>query len=161
DRRAGARDLPAHGREEAEGAAAADRGRCRVMEAQGSEERLGPAPPLELGGGVECTISRVGDDYRDQVVETGHASRLSDIDAMAGLGIKAVRYPILWEWVAPEVPTELNFSWHDERLERLRDRGIKVIAGLLHHGSGPQYTNLLDPEFPDKFARYAAQAALR
>jgi dTDP-4-dehydrorhamnose reductase len=122
---------------------------------------LGAAPPLELWGGVECTISRVGDDYRNQVVETGHATRLSDIDAMADLGIKAVRYPILWEWVAPEVPTELDFSWHDERLRRLRERGINIIAGLLHHGSGPHYTNLLDPEFPDKFAAYARRVAQR
>jgi dTDP-4-dehydrorhamnose reductase len=32
---------------------------------------------------------------------------------------------------------------------------------LLHHGSGPRYTNLLDPAFPEKFARYARQVAER
>ena len=133
-----------------------------MMAAQAPAGGLGTTPPpLELWGGVECTISRVGDVYRDQVVETGHAARLSDIDAMAELGIKAVRYPILWEWVAPQVPGELNFGWHDERLERLRKHGIKVIAGLLHHGSGPHYSDLLDPKFPEFFARYAAQVARR
>ena len=117
------------------------------------------ASPLELWGGVECTISRVGDVYRDQVVETGHAARATDIDAMVELGIKAVRYPILWEWVAPQVPNELNFSWHDQRVEQLRENGVRVIAGLLHHGSGPDYTDLLDPNFPDLFADYAGRVA--
>src|SRR6188768_2186384 len=106
------------------------------------------AKPLELWGGVECSLVRIGDDFRNQVVETGHGSRLADIDAMADLGIKAVRYPILWETVASESPTELDFSWHEKRIERLEKHGIRVIAGLLHHGSGPRYTELLDPDFP-------------
>ena len=55
--------------------------------------------PLELWGGVECSLVRIGDDYRNQVVETGHSARLQDIDAIAELGVKAVRYPILWETV--------------------------------------------------------------
>ncbi|MBA2635102.1 MAG: dTDP-4-dehydrorhamnose reductase, partial [Sphingomonas sp.] len=123
--------------------------------------RTGPPPPLELWGGVECSIVRLGDDYRNQIVETGHSARLSDIDAMADLGIKAVRYPILWESVAPQSPTERDFSWHDKRLARLRERGIKVIAGLLHHGSGPRYTRLDDPGFPKLFADYAGAVARR
>lgn len=117
--------------------------------------------PLELWGGVECSLVRIGDDFRNQVAETGHRARLSDIDSMAGLGIKAVRYPLLWETVAPESAHELDFSWHDERIERLRSHGIKIVAGLLHHGSGPRYTELLDPDFPKLFADYARKAAER
>ncbi|MBA2466028.1 MAG: sugar nucleotide-binding protein [Sphingomonas sp.] len=117
--------------------------------------------PLELWGGVECTVVRIGDTYRNQVVETGHSSRITDLDMMARLGVKAVRYPIIWETVAPEVPTELDFSWYDKRLERLRKLGIQVIGGLVHHGSGPRYTNLLDPSFPDLLADYAAKVAKR
>jgi dTDP-4-dehydrorhamnose reductase len=119
------------------------------------------APPLELWGGVECSVVRIGGDYRNQVVDTGHASRLKDIDAMAEIGVKAVRYPILWETVAPEAPGEMDFSWHDERLERLRKHGIKVIAGLVHHGSGPRYTNLLHDKFADHLAHYAERVARR
>jgi dTDP-4-dehydrorhamnose reductase len=121
----------------------------------------GGARPLELWGGVECTLVRIGDDYRDQVRETGHSARLGDIDAMAELGVKTVRYPILWETVAPQSPHELDFSWHDERLERLREHGIEVIAGLVHHGSGPRYTSLLDEGFPDLLADYAVRVARR
>jgi len=106
-------------------------------------------------------VVRIGDEFRNQVLETGHSARLSDLDAMADLGIKAVRYPIVWETVAPETPTELDFSWHDQRLELLRALGIKVIGGLVHHGSGPRYSSLLDAEFGKKLAEYAEKVARR
>ena len=117
--------------------------------------------PLELWGGVECTIARVVDSWRDQVRETGHYQRREDIGLISSLGVKAVRYPILWEAIAPERPDRLDFGWTDERLTMLREYGIRVIGGLLHHGSGPHYTSLLDPDFPKKLADFAAQAAER
>jgi dTDP-4-dehydrorhamnose reductase len=117
--------------------------------------------PLELWGGVECTVVRIGDEFRNQLVETGHSARMSDIEEMAKLGVKAVRYPILWETIAPETPTELDFSWHDKRLARLRELGIKVIGGLVHHGSGPRYIDYLDPRFADLLAEYAGKVARR
>jgi dTDP-4-dehydrorhamnose reductase len=117
--------------------------------------------PLELWGGVECTVVRVGDEFRNQVAETGHDARLDDLEAIARLGIKAIRYPIVWETVAPERPDELDFSWHDERLTRLRELGVRVIGGLVHHGSGPRYTSLIDPNFPKMLGEYAARVAER
>jgi dTDP-4-dehydrorhamnose reductase len=117
--------------------------------------------PLELWGGVECTIVRLGDEYRDQTAETGHAERPEDLDIIADLGIRTVRYPILWEAIAPERPDVCDWRWTDERLAMLRERGIRVIGGLLHHGSGPRYTSLLDPDFPAKLADFAARAAER
>ncbi|WP_426266488.1 family 1 glycosylhydrolase [Sphingomonas sp. LHG3443-2] len=123
---------------------------------------IGPdQQPLELWGGTECTVVRVGDEYRDQVRETGHRTRLGDLDALAELGVTTVRYPILWETIAPESPHELDFSWHDERLARLRELGIRVIGGLVHHGSGPRYTQLLDDRFPEKLRDYAGRVARR
>jgi dTDP-4-dehydrorhamnose reductase len=118
-------------------------------------------PPPELWGGAECTIVRLQEEYRDQAAETGHKDRRDDIDRMAELGLTTVRFPILWEAVAPERPDRLDFAWTDDRLAMLRERGIKVIAGLLHHGSGPGYTDLLDPDFPKKLADYAARVAER
>ncbi len=38
---------------------------------------------------------------------------------------------------------------------------LRPIAGLLHHGSGPRYTSLVDPDFPNKFAAFAARVAQR
>src|SRR4028119_1294897 len=107
-----------------------------------------PKSPLALWAGAECTVVRVGDDYRDQSLETGHHHRQDDMDLHRELGATAVRFPILWERIAPDRLTDLDFSWTDPRLERLRDHDIQVIGGLLHHGSGPLYTDLLDPAFP-------------
>jgi len=115
----------------------------------------------QLWGGCECTIVRVGDSYRDQTDETGHRARREDINRMADMGVKTVRYPILWETIAPDSPDQSDFSWTDERLAMLRDRGIGVIGGLLHHGSGPRYTSLIDPDFPKKLGDFAARVAER
>ena len=43
----------------------------------------------------------------------------------------------------------------------MREAGIDVIAGLVHHGSGPRYTNLLDPRFPELLASHARAVATR
>jgi dTDP-4-dehydrorhamnose reductase len=72
-----------------------------------------------------------------------------------------MRYPVLWEHVAPRSLDQLDFTWADCRLRALGELGIEPIAGLLHHGSGPPYTSLLDAEFPQKLAAYATQVARR
>jgi dTDP-4-dehydrorhamnose reductase len=116
---------------------------------------------LELWGGHECTVNRVGDAYRDQTVRSGHQERLDDLDRFASLGVKALRYPVLWERVAPNDPARLDWRWSDERLTRISQLGMRPIVGLLHHGSGPSYTSLVDEAFPQRFAAYARAAAER
>src|SRR3546814_17779635 len=59
---------------------------------------------LELWGGIECTIARIGDIWRNQISETGHHERSCDIDRIVELGIKTIRYPILWEEISPRHP---------------------------------------------------------
>ncbi|MED5621388.1 family 1 glycosylhydrolase [Ideonella sp. BN130291] len=118
-------------------------------------------PRLALWAGPECTVNRVGDEYIDQLECTGFAGRLDDIDRLASLGIERMRFPLLWERTAPGALEEADWSWPDERLARLRALGVAPIVGLLHHGSGPRHTDLLDPEFPDKLAAYAAAVAQR
>jgi len=117
--------------------------------------------PLELWGGIECTVVRIQDTFRNQAAETGHVDRIGDLDAIAALGIKTLRYPVLWETISPDNPEQADWQWHDERLSRLQELGIRPIAGLVHHGSGPRYTSLLDPEFPDMLARHAERVAQR
>ncbi|MGI9148471.1 MAG: family 1 glycosylhydrolase, partial [Chloroflexota bacterium] len=116
---------------------------------------------MELWGGVESTVNRVGDQYFDQSVRTGHDTRLSDIQLIAGLGVRAVRYPVLWERVAPAGPESADWGWTDERLGRLRELGVRPIAGLIHHGSGPRHTSLLDSAFASALAAYAGAVAER
>ena len=115
----------------------------------------------ELWGGFECTVNRLGDSYMDQLELSGHAHRESDLELLRDIGFKAVRYPVLWERMAPNSLQQIDWTWSDQRLHRLRDLGIRPIVGLLHHGSGPKYTNLLDPNFPELFAEYARAVAER
>ena len=119
------------------------------------------APAPELWAGVECTVNRVGDSYSDQLERTGHALRIKDLERLAELGVRRLRYPILWERTAPDALDHCDWSWSDERMKCLQRLGLKPIVGLVHHGSGPRYTDLLDPEFPEKLARYAAAVAQR
>lgn len=115
----------------------------------------------QLWGGLECTVNRIDGDYRDQIRDTGHQDRPDDIARLASLGIRSVRYPVLWERISPRDPAEQDWAWSDDRLERLRDARIRVIAGLVHHGSGPAYTNLLHPDFPSGLERHADAVAAR
>ena len=120
-----------------------------------------PIRPLELWGGLECTVNRVRDEYFSQLDRNGHAARSCDIARFASLGIRAIRYPVLWERTAPEGLNKADWTWPDERLPALREAGITPIAGLVHHGSGPRHTSLLDPAFPEQLAEYAGAVAAR
>jgi dTDP-4-dehydrorhamnose reductase len=75
--------------------------------------------------------------------------------------LQTLRFPLLWETLAPASPENIDWSWADQRLTKLRGLGIRPIVGLLHHGSGPRYTDLLDPSFPEKFSRFARKVARR
>ena len=116
---------------------------------------------LELWGGVEPTLNRVGHGYYNQLERSGHHARLTDLDLCADLGIRTLRYPVLWEQTMPGAPQEADWRWTDKRLARLRELEITPIAGLVHHGSGPRHTSLLDGDFPAKLAGYAACVAAR
>lgn len=117
--------------------------------------------PLELWVGPECTVNRVGDGWRDQLAETGFANRLDDIDRIASLGARRMRLPLLWERCATQPDGPFDWRWTDKRLARLRACGLPCVAGLVHHGSGPPGTHLLDPGFAVGLARYARAVAER
>jgi dTDP-4-dehydrorhamnose reductase len=116
---------------------------------------------LAIWGGVECSVNRVADQWQDQLELSGHAHRLDDLELIANLGIRTLRYPILWERTAPGSPTERNWCWADERLRKLRSLSITPIVGLVHHGSGPRYTGLLEENFAPELARFASDVAAR
>ena len=116
---------------------------------------------LAIWAGIEASVVRIGERYVDQLALTGHHERADDLDRLADLGIEALRYPVLWERVAPCGLERADWSWTDERLDRLARLHIEPIVTLLHHGSGPLYTELTDPSFPRLFAEYAAATARR
>ena len=113
----------------------------------------------ELWGGIECTINRVQHCFRDQLLYSGHYSREDDIELIASLGIKKLRYPVLWEFHQPHQNMTIDWGWTERQLDSIRKHGITPIVGLVHHGSGPAFTDLCDPEFPQKLARYAKSVA--
>jgi dTDP-4-dehydrorhamnose reductase len=115
---------------------------------------VNPKYPTEIWAGLECKVNRVGEEYFDELERNGHARRLDDLELFAQLGIKKIRYPVLWERVAPDGLENADWSWVDVLLERLRELGITPIVGLVHHGSGPRDTSLVDPEFPRKLAEF-------
>ncbi|MEP7080309.1 MAG: family 1 glycosylhydrolase [Ginsengibacter sp.] len=118
--------------------------------------------PPEIWGGIECTINRVGDKYRDQLKSARHFERTDDISRIAQLGIKKLRYPILWEAHQFNNADE-NIDWThaEKKLNEITAHGIEPIVGLVHHGSGPSFTSLSDKHFGKKLAQYAQKVATK
>ena len=119
-----------------------------------AEQRRRP----EVWGGVECTINRVGNTYFDQYTRGGHRVTMeADLERIASLGVRALRVGLQWEHF------EATRSWadSDRMLRKVCELGMRPIAGLLHHGSGPADTNLLDKAFPERLATYALAVAQR
>lgn len=115
----------------------------------------GPA----LWGGIECTVNRVQDSFLDQLDSAGHYHRSGDLALLAQTGIEKIRYPILWEKHQPQKDSTIDWRWIRKQLTELSDLNIDVIAGLVHHGSGPAFTHLLDDDFPSLLACYAEKVA--
>lgn len=123
--------------------------------------------PLQLWGGMECTINRVArgntDNYFDQLALAGHLDRIEeDIARFASLGLRTLRTCLHWERFAAEQAAGHD-PWlvFDRTLHAMRTHSIEPIVGFVHHGSGPPDTSLLDPAFPEKLAAYALQVAER
>ncbi|RXF71691.1 family 1 glycosylhydrolase [Arcticibacter tournemirensis] len=116
---------------------------------------------MELWGGIECTINRVGNLYLDQLDYSGHYNRTEDLELFADLGISKIRYPVLWEKHLPEADIDINWSDTEKRLLKIKELDIEPIAGLVHHGSGPAYVQMTDDSFAEGLANFAAKTAAR
>jgi dTDP-4-dehydrorhamnose reductase len=116
---------------------------------------------IELWGGLECTVNRVHDRRFDQLAMTGHDDRHDDVDAIAALGIRCMRYPVLWERVVPDLSATPDWRRTDRTLRRMADLGVAPIVGLLHHGSGPKGTSLIHADFAERLADFAGATARR
>lgn len=115
---------------------------------------------IAVWAGVECARVRVAGEVTDELELTGHAARLDDLDRLASLGVRAVRYPFLWERIETE-PGVFDWSWADERMARLEQLGIEPIVTFLHHGAGPRWASFRSARFAARFGRYAAAFARR
>lgn len=115
---------------------------------------------IEPWVGLECTVNRIQDQFVNQCDKNLHYERSTDLELFAALGAKRIRYPALWELTATH---EGRYDWtaNDKALKKMQELGLQPIIGLLHHGSGPKFTSLIDPKFPEKFAAYASAFAER
>ena len=116
---------------------------------------------MKVWGGIECTHTRVGDRRSDQLAQSGHYGRGGDLARIAALGIRTLRYPLLWERAATASPEEFDWRFADERLSLLQMHGITPICGLVHHGCGPDHVDMTTDSFADGLAIYAGQVAQR
>ncbi len=117
---------------------------------------------IEFWASPEPTIVRLdAATYRDQCVETGHFERDGDMERLAALRVSGSRYPVLWEHVERNGAGVRDYAWPQRRLAALVRHGIEPLVTLLHHGSGPRHTSLVDDAFPELFADYAEATARR
>jgi dTDP-4-dehydrorhamnose reductase len=117
---------------------------------------------LELWGGIECSYNRVRSKYFDQLHYCDHYTRaVEDIASFAALGITTMRYPIIWERLKPKIDQSIDWSSVEISLNEFRKHGIKPIAGLVHHGSGPRYADITSSDFATGLASFAAEVAAK
>jgi len=98
----------------------------------------------------------------DEYELTGHYQRWeADLDLIASLGVRHVRYGIPWHRIQPE-PGRWDWALADGPLERLLDHGIEPIVDLVHYGL-PAWLDgaYLAPDFPQRMADYAGRVAAR
>jgi dTDP-4-dehydrorhamnose reductase len=117
-----------------------------------------PAP--EIWGGIECSFNRVRSRYFDQLKYGNHYDRIEqDISLFAGLGIKTMRYPVIWERLQPKKDQSIDWRSTEVALTAIRNHQIHPIAGLVHHGSGPKYADITSDNFPVYLQQFAASVA--
>ena len=101
----------------------------------------GPAA-LEMWGGLECTVNRVGDDYfTTSSNATATPTAIGDLDRFAALGIRA--HPLSGAVGTHRAGRPGSADWSLGRPtpgRRCASLGITPIVGLVHHGSGPRHT---------------------
>ncbi|MBK7159845.1 MAG: hypothetical protein IPH77_15240 [Ignavibacteria bacterium] len=80
---------------------------------------------IDLWGGVECTINRIGNTYMDQLKLSGYYTRKGDLNEFAKLGITALRYPVLWETYQPHKYMKVDFGELATDLFKLKQNNIE------------------------------------
>lgn len=116
----------------------------------------------ELWGGIECTINRTGDSYSDQLSYTPFYKHSTDhIRLFAESGIKAIRFPVLWEYHQPCIDSVIDLDAISNDLNVIRQVGMEPVIGFVHHGSGPAYADFTTEKFADSLQRYAEAFAVR
>jgi hypothetical protein len=110
--------------------------------------------------GFECSTQRRRDGKRlDLLASTGHDRLvLQDYRQVAGLGLYTVRDGLRWHLVEAGLPGRYDWSSFLPMLRAARAARVQVIWDLCHYG-WPEVIDFWEPEFVNRFARFAAATA--
>jgi beta-glucosidase/6-phospho-beta-glucosidase/beta-galactosidase len=100
---------------------------------------------------------------RDVTQTTGHDVRWrEDIALLERSGVRQLRYPLLWHRIE-QTPGRYDWAHTDEVLAHLQERGMRVIADLVHHTSYPRWLDrgFDDPRYGEAFLRFSTAVAER
>ena len=117
---------------------------------------------LELWGGIECTIARIGDTFRNQLAETGHWDRFDDLGLIASLGIRTIRYPTPVGGACAGRGRAARFQLDRRapgRAARARHRASSPACFIMARARGTPA--LLDPDFPREVRRLCRRRSRR
>lgn len=109
--------------------------------------------------GFECSTQRRRDGRRlDLVAATGHDRlALQDYRQVAAMGLRTVRDGLRWHLIETR-PGHYDWSSFLPMLRAAAGAGVQVVWDLCHYG-WPRDIVFWEPEFVDRFARFAAAAA--
>lgn len=120
----------------------------------------GPTPRFAsfFQAGFECSSHRRQDGVRlDLIRATGHDRHVaSDYRQCAELGLRTLRDGVRWHLVEKS-PGQYDWSSWMPALEAAEDQGLQIIWDLFHYGS-PDHVDQGSPDFPARFADFAAAA---
>jgi len=121
--------------------------------------------PLQFGVGIEDTFiadEASGRRKLDEYELTQHnVFWQADLDKAAESGAQFLRWGIPWYRVNPE-PGRWDFSWVDRVVERLHERGLRLVVDLMHYGT-PLWLegSFANTDYPKLVADYAHRVAER
>ena len=108
--------------------------------------------------GFECSSHRRGDGVRlDLIRATSHDRHVaSDYRQCAELGLRTLRDGLRWHLIET-APGRYDWSSWLPALEAAERLGLQIIWDLFHYGS-PDHVDQAAPDFPQRFADFAAAA---
>lgn len=120
----------------------------------------GSARTISLIGGFESTYLPAYDV--DVSESSGHAQRRrADLDVLASLGVRRLRYPVRWHRVEQR-PGVYDWAEVDAVMADFAELGMTPIVDLVHHTSYPRWLThaFADERFPAAYLAYV-EAFLR
>lgn len=106
---------------------------------------------INMWGSFGAELKRIGESF----VGGKKGMPFPNPQDLKDLGIRRLYLPLFWEEIAPKDLDRCDWTETQSYLEELAQNDIEIMVGFLNHGSGPFYTSLIDPDFPEKFSIFA------